>query len=260
MNGLQKSKFVKDQLCSSCEMGKSKISSLKTIFVTRSKKRLHLLHKDLCGPMRVESINGKKYILMIVDDYLRYTWTHFLRFKDETPEVLKDFIKMISWNLQTHVIIVRTDKGKEFLNKALHVYFKEEGIEHQTSTPRTPEQNGVVERQNPKRYAHEEGIDFEESFAPVARLKAVRIFVSYVAHKSFPIYQMDVKTTFLNGPLMEEVYVTHPNGFVDPDHLEKAYRLRKSIYGLKQAPRACRGKVRGVIHELCLSNVDEDMS
>ncbi|GKF24531.1 retrovirus-related pol polyprotein from transposon TNT 1-94, partial [Tanacetum coccineum] len=84
----------------------------------------------------------------------------------------------------------------------------------------------------------EEGIDFEESFSPVARLEALRIFVTYAAHKSFPIYQMDVKTAFLNGPLKEEVYVAQPDGFVDPDHPEKVYRLRKALYGLKQAPRS----------------------
>ncbi|GJW14775.1 retrovirus-related pol polyprotein from transposon TNT 1-94 [Tanacetum coccineum] len=89
-----------------------------------------------------------------------------------------------------------------------------------------------------KGYAQEEGIDFEESFAPVARLEAVRIFVAYAAHKSFPIYQMDMKTAFLNGPLNEEVYVAQPDGFVDHDHPDKVYRLRKALYGLKQAPRA----------------------
>ncbi|GJS25544.1 retrovirus-related pol polyprotein from transposon TNT 1-94 [Tanacetum coccineum] len=81
---------------------------------------------DLCGPMRVESINGKKYILVIVDDYSRYTWTLFLRSKDETPEVLKDFLTMIQRNLQAPVISVRTDRGIEFLNKTLHAFFKEE--------------------------------------------------------------------------------------------------------------------------------------
>nr|GFA30713.1 retrotransposon protein, putative, unclassified [Tanacetum cinerariifolium] len=78
----------------------------------------------------------------------------------------------------------------------------------------------------------------EESFVPVARLEAVRIFVAYAAHKSFPIYQMDVKTAFLNGPLKGEVYVAQPDGFVDPDHPEKVYRLGKALYGLKQAPKA----------------------
>ncbi|GKE82027.1 retrovirus-related pol polyprotein from transposon TNT 1-94, partial [Tanacetum coccineum] len=87
-------------------------------------------------------------------------------------------------------------------------------------------------------YAQEEGIDFEESFYTVARLEAVRIFIAYVVHKSFLIYQMDMKMTFLNGPLKEEVYVAQPEGFVDPEHPEKVYHLRKDLYGLKQAPRA----------------------
>nr|GEZ84805.1 hypothetical protein [Tanacetum cinerariifolium] len=89
-----------------------------------------------------------------------------------------------------------------------------------------------------KYHNKEEGIDFEESFAPVARLEVVQIFIAYVAHKSFPIYHMDVKMAFLNGPLKEEVYIAQPDGFVDPDHLEKVYRLGKAIYRLKQAPRA----------------------
>ncbi|GKB79724.1 retrovirus-related pol polyprotein from transposon TNT 1-94, partial [Tanacetum coccineum] len=301
-------------------------------------------------------------------------------------------------NLQALVISVRIDRGTDFLNKTLNAFFKEEGIEHQTSTPRTPEQNSVVERQNrtlvkaartmlstfelplffwaeaiatacytqnksiiisthdkmayhiindrkpsikhlhifgctcyltrdgeildnmkekgdpcilikemtetsvandtsglvPQRqktsdydnsglvpqlqnvspladtivssqqeldllfgplyvdqtvirnkarlvakgYAQEEGIDFEESFAPVARLEAVQIFVACAAHKSFPIYQMDLKMAFLNGPLKEEVYGAQPDGFIDPDHPEKVYLLRKALYGLKQALRA----------------------
>ncbi|GJV27621.1 retrovirus-related pol polyprotein from transposon TNT 1-94 [Tanacetum coccineum] len=84
----------------------------------------------------------------------------------------------------------------------------------------------------------DEGIDFEESFAPVARLEAVRLFIAYASHKSFIVYQMDVKTSFLYGPLKEEVYVNQPDGFVDPYHPDKVYRLKKALYGLKQAPRA----------------------
>nr|GEZ74836.1 hypothetical protein [Tanacetum cinerariifolium] len=89
-----------------------------------------------------------------------------------------------------------------------------------------------------KGYAQEEGIDFKESFSLVARLEAIRIFIAYDAHKSFPIYQTDIKTAFLNGSLKEKVYVAQPNGFVDPDHPEKVYRLEKALYELKQAPRA----------------------
>ncbi|GJU08878.1 retrovirus-related pol polyprotein from transposon TNT 1-94 [Tanacetum coccineum] len=87
-------------------------------------------------------------------------------------------------------------------------------------------------------YRQEEGIDFEESFALVARLDAIRIFLAYVAHMNMVVYQMDVKTTFLNDILREEVYVSQPDGFVDQDNLNHVYKLKKALYGLKQAPRA----------------------
>nr|GEV44157.1 hypothetical protein [Tanacetum cinerariifolium] len=109
--GLPKLKYVKDQLCSSCELSNANRSSFKSKAFPNSKGRLNLLHMNLCGPMRVASINGKKYILVIVDDYSRYTWTLFLRSKDEKPEVLKDFLMMIQRNLQALVITVRTDRG-----------------------------------------------------------------------------------------------------------------------------------------------------
>ncbi|GKD97766.1 retrovirus-related pol polyprotein from transposon TNT 1-94, partial [Tanacetum coccineum] len=90
--------------------------------------------------------------LKFVKDHLcsscEYTWTHFLRSKDETPEVLIDFLKLVQRGLHAQVRIVQTDRGTEFLNKTLHVYFAQEGIEDETSVARTPEQNGVVERQN----------------------------------------------------------------------------------------------------------------
>ncbi|GJX57928.1 retrovirus-related pol polyprotein from transposon TNT 1-94 [Tanacetum coccineum] len=87
-------------------------------------------------------------------------------------------------------------------------------------------------------YRQEEGIDFEESFAPVARLEAIRIFLAFAAHMNMVVYQMDVKTAFLNGNLREEVYVSQPDGFVDPDKPNYVYKLKKALYGLKQAPRA----------------------
>nr|GFB12160.1 retrovirus-related Pol polyprotein from transposon TNT 1-94 [Tanacetum cinerariifolium] len=88
-----------------------------------------------------------------------------------------------------------------------------------------------------KGYAQKKGVDFEESFALVARLEAVRLFIVYGAHNSFTVYQMDVKTAFLYGHLKEEVYVNQPDGFIDPYHPDKVYRLKKALYGLKQAPR-----------------------
>nr|GEV54182.1 retrovirus-related Pol polyprotein from transposon TNT 1-94 [Tanacetum cinerariifolium] len=375
------------------------------------------------------------------DGYNFYTWTYVVPCgsKDETPDDLIDFLRLVQRGLHAQVRTVQTDKSTEFLNKTLHAYFTQEWIEHQTSTAQTPEQNGIVERQNhtlveaartmlstakmvkilnkrkkkddacifvgyytqlsayrvynkrtrvivetihvnfdelplmasdhvssnlvsqcptmaiehdslspgpqsqengpqaaetvttsneldllfslmfdellngttlvvsmpsvindveippliiqttsettsqaptqaptvtaneniiqaetnkeyaqvnevefinifstlknkrneentvirykarlvAKGYAQKEGIDFEESFAPVARLEAVRLFVAYVAHKSFLVYQMDVKTTFLYGPLKEEVYVNQPDGFVDPYHPDQIYRLKR---------------------------------
>nr|GEZ38531.1 hypothetical protein [Tanacetum cinerariifolium] len=131
--GLLKLKFVKDHLCSSCELGKAKRKSFHTKLTPSSKRRLHLLHMDLCGPIRVASINRKRYVLVIVDDYSRYTWTYFLRSKDETPEVLIDFLRLVQRGLQAQVRIVRTDKGTEFLNQTLHAYFAAKGILHQTA-------------------------------------------------------------------------------------------------------------------------------
>ncbi|GJT21737.1 retrovirus-related pol polyprotein from transposon TNT 1-94 [Tanacetum coccineum] len=87
-------------------------------------------------------------------------------------------------------------------------------------------------------FRQEKGIDFEESFALVARLEAIRIFLAYAAYMNMVVYQMDVKTAFLNGILREEVYVSQPEGFVDPNYPDHVYKLKKALYGLKQAPRA----------------------
>ncbi|GKE99401.1 retrovirus-related pol polyprotein from transposon TNT 1-94, partial [Tanacetum coccineum] len=100
-----------------------------------------------------------------------------------------------------------------------------------------------------KGYKQEEGIYFEESFAPVARLEAVRMFIAYVAHKNITIFQMDVKTAFLNGPLKEEVYVSQPKGFIDQEFPDHIYRLKKALYGLKQAPRAWYDKLSSFLIE-----------
>ncbi|GJW37647.1 retrovirus-related pol polyprotein from transposon TNT 1-94 [Tanacetum coccineum] len=102
------------------------------------------------------------------------------------------------------------------------------------------EENTVIHNKSclvAKGYRQKEGIDFEESFALVARLEAVKIFIAYVAHKSFPVYQIDVNTAFLNGPLKEEVYVNQPDAFVDLHRPDKVYRLKNALYGLKQALR-----------------------
>nr|GEX02805.1 hypothetical protein [Tanacetum cinerariifolium] len=103
------------------------------------------------------------------------------------------------------------------------------------------EENTVIQNKSGlvvRGYRQEEGLDFEESFALVARMEAIRIFLAYAAHKSFTVFQMDVKTAFLHGTLKEDVYVCQPEGFIDADHPSHVYKLKKAIYGLKQAPRA----------------------
>nr|GFC64628.1 retrovirus-related Pol polyprotein from transposon TNT 1-94 [Tanacetum cinerariifolium] len=98
--GLLKFKYHKEHLYLSCEQGKSKRASHPPKPVPNTRQRLHLLHMDLCGPMRVTSINGRRYVLVIVDDYSRYTWVHFLGSKDEVPAVIITFLKRITVLLQ----------------------------------------------------------------------------------------------------------------------------------------------------------------
>nr|GFB69004.1 retrovirus-related Pol polyprotein from transposon TNT 1-94 [Tanacetum cinerariifolium] len=148
VRGLPKLKFKKDHLCSACAMGKSTKNTYKPKSEDTNQEKLYLLHLDLCRPMRVESINGKKYILVIIDDYSRFTWVKFLRSKDETLDFIIKFLKMIQVRLKVSVHHIRTDNGTEFVNQKLRDYYEEVGISHETSVARSLQQNGVVERRN----------------------------------------------------------------------------------------------------------------
>nr|GFB83228.1 retrotransposon protein, putative, Ty1-copia subclass [Tanacetum cinerariifolium] len=117
VTSLPKFKYHKEHLYPSCEQGKSKRASHPPKPVPNSRQRLHLLHMDLCGPMRIASIKGNRYVLVTVDNYPRYTWVQFLRSKDEALEVNKTFLKRITILLQSRVIIIRTDNGTEFQNQ-----------------------------------------------------------------------------------------------------------------------------------------------
>nr|GEX86063.1 hypothetical protein [Tanacetum cinerariifolium] len=257
---LPKLKYVKDQICSSCEVSKAKRSSFKTKAVPSSKGRLSLLHMDLCGSMRVASINGKKYILEnndsqaedeftnplctsvreVVESFSHnignsnmhtynqpqdsdYRWTkdHPLTQVRRNPSKLEKTRRQLATDPEMcmfalTVSIVKTKTIKEAIADSAWIEAMQEEL-HQFDRLQVWK---LVYKPFSK---NEEGIDFEESFALVAHLEAVRIFVAYVAHKSFPIYQMDVKTAFLNGPLKEEVYVAQPGVFVDHDHPDKVY-------------------------------------
>ncbi|GJW59323.1 retrovirus-related pol polyprotein from transposon TNT 1-94 [Tanacetum coccineum] len=148
VRGLPRLKFEKDHLCSACQLGKSKKATHKPKITNTIMEVLHTLHMDLCGPMRVQSINGKKYILVIVNDYFRFTWVKFLRSKDKTPAFVINLFKQLQVGLNKTVKFVRTDNGTEFVNKVLTDYYESVGITHEKTVPRTPQQNGVVERRN----------------------------------------------------------------------------------------------------------------
>ncbi|GKB81515.1 retrovirus-related pol polyprotein from transposon TNT 1-94, partial [Tanacetum coccineum] len=148
VRGLPKLKFEKDHLCSACAMGKSKKKPHKPKSEDTNQEKLYLLHMDLYGPIRVASVNGKKYILVIVDDYSRFTWVNFLRSKDEAPDFIIKFLKIIQLRLKVPVRRIITDNGTEFVNQTLREYYEKVGISHETSVAHSPQQNGVVERCN----------------------------------------------------------------------------------------------------------------
>nr|GEU90505.1 hypothetical protein [Tanacetum cinerariifolium] len=148
VRGLARLKFEKDHLCLVCQLEKSKKHTHKPKAENTIMEVLHTLHMDLYRPMRVQIINGKKYILVIIDDYSRFTWVKFLRSKDETLEFVTKFLTQIQVGLNKTVRFIRTDNGIEFDNQVMIKFYKKVGIFHQKSVPRTPQQNGVVERHN----------------------------------------------------------------------------------------------------------------
>nr|GEV75120.1 retrotransposon-related protein [Tanacetum cinerariifolium] len=403
VKGLPKLKYTKDHLCSACQMGKSKKESHPHNPKPSTNEKLQMLHMDLYGPMWVASINKKSYILVIVDDYSRFTWVKFLRTKDEALEItLRNYTvdvrithtvstartpqqnSVVERHNRTLVEDARTmlifsksplflwveavataccsqnrslihahynktpyellrnrkpklkylyvfdalcyptndfeDIGKlqpkayigifishspskkafwiynkrtrqimETMNAAsisakpptkndwdllfqqmFNEYFKNPNaasssfstsIFKDSPSPTKDEPKNYKEsmeesswiegmqkeiheferleaRLVTKGYRQEEGINFEEFFAPVARVEAIRIFLAYAAHKNMVVFQMDVKMAFLNEILKEEVYVSQPEGVVNQDHLNHVFRLKKALCGLKQAPRA----------------------
>ncbi|GKC05521.1 retrovirus-related pol polyprotein from transposon TNT 1-94 [Tanacetum coccineum] len=138
VRGLPRLKYEKDYLCSACSMVKSKKQSHKPIFEDTNQEKLYLLHMDLCGPMRVASVNGKRYILVIVDDYFWFTWVKFLASNDEAPDFIIKFLKMIQVRLNTTIRNNRTNNGTKFVIQTLRDYYEEVGISPETSVARTP--------------------------------------------------------------------------------------------------------------------------
>nr|GEX64340.1 retrovirus-related Pol polyprotein from transposon TNT 1-94 [Tanacetum cinerariifolium] len=227
VEGLPKMKFEKDHLCSTCKQGKIHRKHHKSKTAFASNKPLYLLHMDLCGPMCIQN---------------------------KASEVIISFIKKTQVNIQLQVQLVQTDNGTECNARRTRSIFKIESLEISSSTPdksviktkwifkNKKDESSLVIRNKSRLvavgYSQQEGIDYDETFALVARIEAICLFLAYAAHKDFTVFQMDVKTTFLNEILKEEVYVGQPSGFVSKQYPDHVYALDKALYGLKQAPRA----------------------
>nr|GEY63257.1 hypothetical protein [Tanacetum cinerariifolium] len=315
--GLPKLKFVKGHLCSYCDLGKAKRKSFHTKITPCLKRWLQILQMDLCGPMQVASINGNRYVLVIVDDYSRYTWTHFLRSKDETPEVPIDFLRLVQRGLQAQRMalehdslspgtqcqenVTQVDKTVTTSNELDFLTTPDPTCQVPTHAATVASNENMNQAEMVEEYAQVENDEFINIFCtPVQdqgetslhHVDSLNMHTFYQHHpsehrwtKDHPLEQvignpsqseelhqfdrlkvwelvdrplcknvinmkwlwtnkrdeentMDVKTSFLYGSLKEEVYVNQPDGFVDPYHPDKVYRLKKALYGLKQAPRA----------------------
>ena len=143
--GLPQIKYEKDKLCHACEKGKQHRATFKSKKFATIESPLDLLHMDLFGPVSTPSLNGKRYTLVIVDEYSRYTWVFFLKAKSETADVIIDFIKKAETLYKLKVRQLRSDNGTEFKNVTLNSFCDEKGISQCYSAARTPQQNGVAE-------------------------------------------------------------------------------------------------------------------
>ena len=146
--GLPKLRFEKDRLCDACQKGKQTRVSFKSKNIVSTTQPLQLLHMDLFGPSRIMSFGGSYYALVIVDDYSRYTWTLFITHKNDAFQAFRKLAKIIQNKKNLKIISIRSDHGGEFENKEFELFCDKHGIEHNFSAPRTPQQNGVVERKN----------------------------------------------------------------------------------------------------------------
>jgi len=146
--GLPKLKFEKDRLCDACQKGKQVRVSFKSKNIVSTTQPLQLLHMDLFGPFRTMSFGGNYYTLVIVDDYSRFTWTLFLTHKRDAFHAFKKLAKIIQNKKNLDIAYIRCDHGVEFENKDFESFCDQNGIEHNFFAPRTPQQNGVVERKN----------------------------------------------------------------------------------------------------------------
>nr|GEU50755.1 retrovirus-related Pol polyprotein from transposon TNT 1-94 [Tanacetum cinerariifolium] len=227
--GFPRLKFQKDHLCYACALEKSKKSSHQPKAEDINQEKLYLLHMDLCGLMRMASINGKSALCYSTND------NDDLGKLDAKADIVPVAAAPRVVGLADSPVSTSIDQDASSTNKVFLIKLKWIYKVKIDEFGRVLKNKARLVAQG---FRQEEGIDFEESFAPVARIEAIRIFVANAAHKNMTIFQMDVKTTFLNGEHKEEVYVSQPEGFVDQDNPSHVYKIKKALYGLKQAPRA----------------------
>ncbi|KAL4342366.1 hypothetical protein GQ457_08G025750 [Hibiscus cannabinus] len=286
------------------------------------------LHAYVGGPIKMPSLNGSKYYIAFIDDFARFCWIYFMKFKSEVADIFWKFKAYVETQSGCKMQVIKSDNGTEYTSEKFNKFCQDAGIEHQLTAPYTPQQNGVVERKNRtimdmvrvrkaasdkkwmntmkeelnmieknqtwelvdrpnhkkaigvkwvyrtklnpdgsvhkykarlvvKGYAQMFGVDFSETFSPVARMDTVRLLLALSAQKGWLVHQMDVKSAFLNGYLKEEIFIEQPQGFTVQGEDEKVYRLKKTLYGLKQAPRSWYSQIDAYLlnlgFEKCLS-------
>ncbi|KAK2364787.1 putative mitochondrial protein [Trifolium repens] len=148
IRGIPKLRIVEGKVCGECQIGKQVRMSHPMLEHQTTSKVLELLHMDLMGPMQVESLGGKRYVLVVVDDFSRYTWVNFIREKSDAFDVFKELCIQIQREKGSNVVRIRSDHGREFENSKFDDFCAAEGIKHEYSSPITPQQNGIVERKN----------------------------------------------------------------------------------------------------------------
>ncbi|GJZ53557.1 retrovirus-related pol polyprotein from transposon TNT 1-94 [Tanacetum coccineum] len=209
-------------------------------------KCLELLHMDLFGPSAVQSYGGNFYTLVIVDDYSSKA---YIVLNKETMKVKESFnVKFDETPPPKSSPLVDDDileRGCD-KNQDKDLEIKEnEPLNKEISNIKSSKDHPlgtVIENLNERTlrsqgYNQQEGIDLDETYAPVARLESIRILIAYACAHNFKLFQMDVKSAFLNGFINEEVYVAQPPGFVDFKKPNHVFKLKKAFFGLKQAPK-----------------------